>query len=1247
LVNGGIGNRNKTAGDAIFHCHFYPHFAQGMWYHIRIQDMFEKGTLLAVSTPAGDHNGNNGDGFHAQPFALRSGQPAAGSRALPDAELPDGWPIPATVPLPGKAMPLMPAKVETMAVDRGDFGVLAGRRPANGLGQGPDSAQAVVKIDCDLNIQGDCDDAVAGPDGTLLTADDLSPGYPFWLAGNSCGEGAMITGNPATAVCPEGTVGQRQMTPVLDMLTVAGANANGMPTGAAGGHDGGLPRHNLRGYTSGGFSLDTQNRLDFRKVVEIAQPVYYPEIGTTLEQVSMKYHSKRNNPSWANDLAGTGTTTADFIRNGSDPVPGGPFQDPCIDDRGIRLDSGGQGHWFDGDNDQSTLSTRGVSAFDGENPRTYKIANVQIDAVFNKLGHHYSQERIIALWADVAPTIAKERPPEPLVMRFNTFDCGKILHTNLVPAEFELDDFQVRTPTDIIGQHIHLPKWDLTTNDGAANGWNYEDGAMAPKMVVERIHAINNFNAVAGTADPINAIDAAITLGFADKVHPDVVAELTAAGTTFDFSDLAPVATINTGDPGGSYMNLNGTAVPTVHLEAAEHPFFGPGVGDEYLGARTVIQRFLVDPIVNVAGVDRGLGLTFSHDHYGPSTFQQIGLYSTILAEPAGSLWVHNESGEALGWKSVNGAVDIDGYRNDGGPTSWQAAILPPAAPVGSVQSHLIPDHREFYFEMSDFQHAYNAGTYVGADANGRPLLTQINQDNYFDVTDATAPAIQDEWQNTVNPPLKLEAALPDVVTAKGGCPGAAGNFDAGVPRPCAEAINISHSSTWVVNYRNEPLGQRVFDPNAPGVDGQNGAQAAGQAGDLAFALQSRTDRAIPELNTSFGNTPYPAGDGPGAINGGSPAYCSDPEFGDLVNCDREPGDPFTPMMRAFDGDQVKIKIQVGATEEQHQTTVHGIKWLSNGSAFGRSGNSGWRNFQSHGISEQFSLQVPVTRDPDAQGNKTDYLYATDATRPGFWLGTWGVLRAYRVHKEDLFSLPDNPTSELTVRVIDNEDEFVGVCPGKPGRRNRPGTPFNLVEYNVTAVLANQVLPNNLTATIPANTQVFDAGPDGILDDDPLTPGTDEAADNILLGGDSDGDGVGDNAGGPLVGDGTLVYNRRGTQVDLCSVAVPEGGVCPAGNVITAEGPLHDPTAILYFRDEDLVFDEVTDQPTGLQPGVPVEPLVLRANAGDCIEVRLNNALPAVAPDLAGWQDMMWGVTRRIQGAGVNAEMHFFNNNLI
>ena len=46
---------------------------------------------------------------------------------------------------------------------------------------------------------------------------------------------------------------------------------------------------------------------------------------------------------------------------------------------------------------------------------------------------------------------------------------------------YELDDFQVRTPTDIIGQHIHLVKFDVTSSDGAGNGFNYEDGTFAPE----------------------------------------------------------------------------------------------------------------------------------------------------------------------------------------------------------------------------------------------------------------------------------------------------------------------------------------------------------------------------------------------------------------------------------------------------------------------------------------------------------------------------------------------------------------------------------------------------------------------------------------------------------------------------------------------------------------------------------------------------------------------------------------------
>ena len=51
------------------------------------------------------------------------------------------------------------------------------------------------------------------------------------------------------------------------------------------------------------------------------------------------------------------------------------------------------------------------------------------------------------------------------------------------PTYYELDDFQVRTPTDVIGQHIHLVKFDVTSSDGSANGFNYEDGTFSPHEV--------------------------------------------------------------------------------------------------------------------------------------------------------------------------------------------------------------------------------------------------------------------------------------------------------------------------------------------------------------------------------------------------------------------------------------------------------------------------------------------------------------------------------------------------------------------------------------------------------------------------------------------------------------------------------------------------------------------------------------------------------------------------------------------
>ena len=51
MVYNGSGNRNKTVGDSIFHCHFYPHFAAGMWAMWRVHDTFEIGSELKNGIP--------------------------------------------------------------------------------------------------------------------------------------------------------------------------------------------------------------------------------------------------------------------------------------------------------------------------------------------------------------------------------------------------------------------------------------------------------------------------------------------------------------------------------------------------------------------------------------------------------------------------------------------------------------------------------------------------------------------------------------------------------------------------------------------------------------------------------------------------------------------------------------------------------------------------------------------------------------------------------------------------------------------------------------------------------------------------------------------------------------------------------------------------------------------------------------------------------------------------------------------
>ncbi|HEV7905070.1 MAG TPA: hypothetical protein VGO96_14610, partial [Pyrinomonadaceae bacterium] len=448
---GGSGNRNLTVGDSIFHCHLYPHFAQGMWELWRSHDVFESGTV---------------------------------DRNLPDAEIAGGTPNPAIIPLPNKPMPPMPSV---------DF-----------------------------------------------------KGYPFYVAAQA---------------------GHRAPQPPLDID-----------------FDGGLPRHRIITATtvSGPAAIPAAdlndpvaarvlslnkdpNLLAFAHKLTSAKLEILPQAGTPDEVKAMNFHQglftggvAATTPAGWEGKAYPSYTSAGvagkFFVNGRAPQPGAPFADPCPD-----------------------TFTDGAGALRKVPARDYRAAYIQFDMTVNRAGWHDRQARIMTLEQDVTNTLNGTRAPEPLFFRANSGDCITFKATNLVPGALNLDDFQIYTPTDIIGQHIHLVKFDVTSSDGAANGWNYEDGTFAPDIVRERIKANNAYQ-----------------------------------------------------------QSIGGTQI----LTAKTHPAFGAGPNSAWVGAQTTTQRWWADPLVNRAGEDRTIRTVFTHDHFGPSSHQHHGLYAALVVEPTESTWV-------------------------------------------------------------------------------------------------------------------------------------------------------------------------------------------------------------------------------------------------------------------------------------------------------------------------------------------------------------------------------------------------------------------------------------------------------------------------------------------------------------------------------------------------------------------------------------------------------------------------------
>lgn len=126
-------------------------------------------------------------------------------------------------------------------------------------------------------------------------------------------------------------------------------------------------------------------------------------------------------------------------------------------------------------------------------------------------------------------------------------------------------------------------------------------------------------------------------------------------------------------------------------------------------------------------------------------------------------------------------------------------------------------------------------------------------------------------------------------------------------------------------------------------------------------------------------------------------------------------GDPATPILETYPGDEIIIRLLDGAHEEQHSFNLTGLSWkkeitdvLSQNVAS-----------QTLGISEAFNIQIQDSYRPG------DYLYYFGGIDDA-WLGLWGIIRSYSHEIKHLrpicndnnltIPLPPCPTKDSVIR---------------------------------------------------------------------------------------------------------------------------------------------------------------------------------------------------------------------------------------
>lgn len=1130
---GGSGNRNYTAGDSIFHCHLYSHFAQGMWELWRVHDAFADGKpgLYRPDRPSGPDND-------------------PGMRNLPDGEIADGTQTPAVVPIPSAALAPMPS-----AAFRGfPFYIpgKAGHRP-------PQPA-----LDLDVDRTADWVDPTKEPppelivDGGLprhiVTTGTLEPDKDRALAKG--GVAAQVIAQRVAKQAPKAleTFAESWKTLTIETLPHSGVKSE---QDAMKFHEGtlegtGLKPEDVKESSSSGWWRATRA---YRTDNAASTPI----------------QNEKNRPEPL------------FFVNSRPRAPGAPFADPCPE---------------------------------GTPVRDYRAAFIQTELTYNKHGWFDPQGRIVILENDIKDVIdpnTRSRLPEPLFFRANSGECINFKTSNFVPNALNVDDFQIYTPTDTIGQHIHLVKFDVIASDGSGNGFNYEDATFSPEEVRERIFALRP------------------GVRFKPKAHP-----LFRKG-----GDIYEAACRNKNSLKDCLKDERYGAL----LERGLCPDQELGQSDKdyermldekhpLCGAQTTTQRWWADPIINRAtGKDATLRTVFTHDHMGPSSHQQHGLYAGLVIEPPNSIWAPLDvpavavrsavaSGKPLRCELPRGSPDRAAIcdrlfggsevlrlatrdekadnassgvreplrlRSDGGPTSTMANVIAPDCRYDRPPHDDSPDlrlncatalstqdtRREFMLAMADFGIAYNMAL---EPINPEPAGDSGLRDNsairfgrrHVAVTPARPLGISSEdpgsqYFNYRHEPLalRLSEAKPD--SELGGWNYSQSSRRARLEKPCSAGDQdcigdpANGFSTAVHALRDEKLAKEpltiAVSPNTREL--LKGTQAGEKLGKvLADVEQWRRD---------FNCLLYPSSLLP-TRDKDHPQGCSE-----RLSARLEPwrtfGDPATPILPAYERDPVQIRLIQGAQEAQHIFTMNGVKWhrLPGSTGGPDDNNSGFVNAQALGISEHFEFDVSV---PSLEASHTDYLYF-GASVDQLWDGLWGVLRS--------FSPPREPSSKSSP--VTTSAGSVSFEPGKFLAPIREETEFSARGGDKQNVCAE---PTDRKET-SRHHKFFDISALRVCD-----------------------------------------------LFDSCASASPRG------LEYSSRFGIHDQKAIVYvLEDEDYCNapgktacdTHASDwsrkrNTTALSrlreefaAGRPLEPLVLRAAAGQCLHVNLRNLLPALLND--------------------------------